>query len=126
MEKYGLKHRVSIVPRWVSDEEKVELFANCTAAIYFPFDEDSYGYPSLEAHAARKAVLTTVDAGGTNELIVNGKNGFITPPDPELVAGAMDALYSDKQMAQRMGEAGEERIRELGINWDNVITRLLA
>jgi len=126
LEKYDLQQRVSILSRWVSEEEKVELFANCTAVVYFPFDEDSYGYPPLEAHAARKPVLTTIDAGGTNELIVDGKNGIVTPADPELIASAMDLLYSDRLMAQRMGETGEQRIQELGINWDNVIARLLA
>jgi glycosyltransferase involved in cell wall biosynthesis len=126
VEKYGLEQRVSILSGWVSEDEKVELFANCAAVLYFPFDEDSYGYPSLEAHAARKAVLTTIDAGGTNELIVNGNNGFITPADPELIATAMDTLYNDRSMAQQMGESGEERIRDLGIHWDNVVGRLLA
>ena len=126
IEKYDLEQRVSILSRWVSEEEKVELFANCTAVVYFPFDEDSYGYPPLEAHAACKPVLTTIDSGGTNELIVDGKNGFVTPADPELIASAMDLLYSDRLMAQRMGEAGEQRIQELGINWDHVIARLLA
>lgn len=124
--KYGLERRVSILSRWISEQEKVELFANCAAALYFPFDEDSYGYPSLEAHAARKPVVTTIDAGGTNELVVNGYNGLVTPADPELLANAMDSLYNDKDLARRMGEAGEQRIQDLGINWDTVVTRLLA
>jgi glycosyltransferase involved in cell wall biosynthesis len=94
--------------------------------VYFPLNEDSYGYPSLEAHAARKAVLTTTDAGGTCELIVNGHNGFITPPDPELIGSAMDKLYNDRQATQEMGRAGERRIEELRITWDNVAARLLA
>jgi glycosyltransferase involved in cell wall biosynthesis len=68
IEKYGLAHRVSMLSHWVPEDGKVEHLANSTAVIYFPFDEDSYGYPSLEAHAARKPVLTTSDAGGTNEL----------------------------------------------------------
>jgi len=126
IEKYNLHDRVSILSHWIPEEEKIELFANCAAVLYFPFDEDSYGYPSLEAHAAHKAVLTTTDAGGTNELIVHGRNGFVTPADPELIANHMDVLYSNRPMAQEMGEAGEERIRELGIHWDNVIANLLA
>jgi len=126
IDKYVLNDRVTIFSHWVTDEQKVELFAGCAAVMYFPFDEDSYGYPSLEAHAAKKAVLTTVDAGGTNELVVHGRNGFVTPADPELIASHMDALYSNRKMAQQMGEAGEERIQELGINWHNVMTHLLA
>ena len=126
IDKYNLQDRVTVLSHWIAEDHKVELFANCAAVMYFPFDEDSYGYPSLEAHAARKAVLTTVDAGGTNELIEHGRNGFVTPADPELIANHMDVLYSNRPMAKRMGEAGEERIQELGITWDNVITRLLA
>jgi glycosyltransferase involved in cell wall biosynthesis len=126
IEKHGLGKRVSLISRWVPEAEKVELFAKCLGAIYFPFDEDSYGYPSLEAHAARKPVLATTDSGGTVELIVNGRNGFVTPADPELIARAMDDLYGDQDRARRMGEAGGERIDELGINWERVMARLLA
>src|SRR5271165_3948311 len=42
VEKYGLESRVTILSRWVPEDQKIELFANCTAVIYFPFDEDSY------------------------------------------------------------------------------------
>jgi len=125
IDKYGLRRRVTLVPHWVPEHEKLELFARCLAAIYFPLNEDSYGYPSLEAHAARKAVLTTTDAGGTCELIVNGYNGLITPPDPELIGCAMDQLYNDRHATQEMGRAGELRIEELQITWDNVVARLL-
>ena len=125
-EKYGLAKRVTLISQWVHESEKVNLFARCLGVIYFPFDEDSYGYPSLEAHAASKPVLTTTDSGGTGELIVNGRNGFVTPADPELIARAMDALYQDQDMARRMGEAGSERVAELGIQWDRVMARLLG
>ena len=124
--KYRLGDRVTLMDRWVSQDEKVQLYADCLAAIYFPFDEDSYGYPSLEAHAAGKAVLTTSDSGGTLELIVHGHNGVVSPSDPELLAEAMDNLYRDRSLAQRMGQAGVQRVDDLGINWDNVVTKLLT
>ena len=40
------------------------------------------GYPSLEAHHAGKAVITATDSGGTQELIMDGENGFVTGPSP--------------------------------------------
>ncbi|SPF50402.1 Glyscosyl transferase [Candidatus Sulfopaludibacter sp. SbA4] len=126
IEKYGLGRRVSLMSQWVTEAQKVDLFARCLGVVYFPFDEDSYGYPSLEAHAARKPVLTTTDSGGTVELVVNRRNGFVTPADPELIARAMDDLYQDQGQARRMGEAGTQRVQELGIHWDRVIARLLA
>ena len=124
--KYKLTDRVTLMDRWVSQEEKVQLFADCLAAIYFPFDEDSYGYPSLEAHAAGKGVLTTSDSGGTIELIEDGHNGLVPPADPELIGEAMDNLYLDKAKARQMGQAGAQRIKDLGIDWDTVVERLLA
>ncbi|MGD0618381.1 MAG: glycosyltransferase family 4 protein [Bryobacteraceae bacterium] len=122
----GLESRVEILARWIPEDEKRSLFANCLAVVYFPLDEDSYGYISLEACAASKPLLTTTDAGGVNELIIDGANGFVTPPDPELIAHGMDDLYNDRDAAREMGEAGQERIAELGINWARVLQRLLS
>jgi glycosyltransferase involved in cell wall biosynthesis len=121
-----LEERITIIPQWVSDEEKIDLFAGCLAAIYVPFDEDSYGYPSLEAHHSGKAVITASDSGGTQELIMDGENGFVTAPEPAAIANAMDCLYSDRQLAERMGAAGRKRISQLGISWDTVVNNLLS
>lgn len=126
VQRYRLSDRVVLIDRWISEEEKITLFADCLAAVYMPLDEDSYGYPSLEAHHAGKPVLTTTDAGGTLELILDGVNGIVMPSDPEAIAQAMDRLYTDRSMAQRMGEAGRMRIAELGISWERVVEKLLA
>ncbi len=126
VEKYRLQGRVEILPYWVDDLTKQRLFANCRAAAYFPFDEDSYGYPSLEAHWSEKAVLTTLDSGGPLELVVHERNGLVTPPDPELIGKAMDRLYSNEEAARQMGRAGLARIKELGIDWDSVVANLLG
>ncbi len=125
-ESSGLADRVSIIPNWIPEQEKIELLASCLAVTYFPFDEDSYGYPSLEAHHSGKAVISTADAGGTRELIVDGENGFLPPPDPEAIGRAMDRLYYDRELARRMGEAGRARIATLGISRRNVLDKLLA
>jgi len=126
VEKYGLGDRVVLVPAWIPDQEKIRLYAACLATIYIPLDEDSYGYPTLEAHHSGKAVITTSDSGGTRELIVDGENGFLSAPDPEAIAQAMDKLYLDKRLAEDMGAAGQRRMVQLGITWEHVIERLLA
>jgi glycosyltransferase involved in cell wall biosynthesis len=124
--RYRLSGRVTLLPHWVPQRQKIQLFSDCLAALYFPVDEDSYGYPSLEAHASRKAVLTTTDAGGTGELIVDGINGFVRPPDPQLIAEAMDFWYANRSAAKQMGEAGISRMLDLGIDWNHVVQRLLS
>ena len=124
--KYQLGDRVLLAPRWISEEEKIDLWADCLAGVYFPFDEDSYGYPTLESYHSGKPVLSTTDAGGTDELIQDGETGFLTAPEPEAIASAMDQLYLDRALAQRMGEAGRRRIEELDITWENVLKGLLS
>lgn len=118
-----LENKVKVVDRWISEHEKAEYYANCLAAIYIPYDEDSYGYPSLEAHHSHKAVISCKDSGGTSELIKNGYNGYIINSDPKKLAEVFDELYENRKLAETMGNNGFNRINELEITWDNVIRR---
>ncbi len=124
--RHKLKDRVTIFDDWIGEDRKIKLFSECLAAAYFPVDEDSYGYPSLEAHQSGKAVLTTSDSGGTLELIVDGRNGLVSSPEPIAIAEALDQLYTDKSTTRAMGEAGAARMQELGISWDRVLDRMLS
>jgi glycosyltransferase involved in cell wall biosynthesis len=124
--RYDLGGRVTFTNAWASEADKIDALAACLATLYIPLDEDSYGYSSLEAHHAGKAVITGIDSGGTAELIVDGKNGLIVPPEPRALAEALDRLYDDRALAQRLGEAGPAAMARLGITWDRVLERLLA
>ncbi len=123
IEKNNIGHKVIIEDRWISEKEKSDYFSKSLAGLYIPFDEDSYGYPSLEAHHSKKAIITCKDSGGTDELIIDGYNGFITEPQPEELAKVFDQLYNNKNMASEMGKNAESRLTELEINWENVIRR---
>jgi glycosyltransferase involved in cell wall biosynthesis len=126
VERLGLQDRVMLDARWIAEEEKVELLADCLAAAYLPVDEDSYGYPSVEASHASKSVLTTQDAGGVLELVADGVNGFVVPPTPAALGAVMDRLYVDRALARRLGEAARARLDDLNISWSHVLRRLLA
>ena len=121
-----LQGRVMLENRWISEREKVDVLANCLAAAYLPLDEDSYGYPSIEASHARKALLTTSDSGGVLELVRDGDNGIVAEPTPHSLAAAMDRLYTDRQRTVAMGERAHARLDELNISWSHVLKRLLA
>lgn len=124
--EHQLDSKVIFEDRWISEQEKIERLAPALAVAYLPEDEDSYGYCSLEAAHARKAVLTTTDSGGVLELIEDGINGSIVPPDPHALADAMDRLYLDRAKSQRMGWANQHRLSELGINWSTVVNTLTS
>jgi glycosyltransferase involved in cell wall biosynthesis len=121
-----LEDKVDLRGRWISDEEKVELFANALSGMYIPFDEDSYGYPTLESFQAKKPVITCSDSGGTLEIIEDGVNGLISQPDPKSLALAIDRMAQDKGQAEAMGKRGVERVKSMKISWDFVSEQLTA
>lgn len=118
--------RVALDNRWISEEEKVAFLADCLAVAYLPVDEDSYGYPSVEASHAAKAILTTSDSGGVLELVQDGVNGYVAAPSPQAVAIAMDKLYFDRQRTEVMGKRARDQLVHLNISWSHVLERLLA
>jgi glycosyltransferase involved in cell wall biosynthesis len=126
IDKFNLSGQVTLDNRWISEEEKVELLSLCLAAVYLPVDEDSYGYPSIEASHSCKAILTTSDAGGVLELIEDGVNGYISDPSPEALAEALDKFYLDRENTKKMGLNARRRLSDLNISWSHVVERLLA
>jgi len=107
----------------VDDATLVDLYAGALAVVYPPYDED-FGYVTLEAFLARKPVVTTDDAGGPTEFVVDGENGLVTAATPEAIAAACARLDDDRAFAARLGEAGYDRART--ISWDGVIERLVT
>jgi len=124
--KHSLSDRLTVRAEWISEEQKVSLLADSLAALYLPYDEDSYGYFSLEAQHSRKAVITASDAGGALELIEHGVNGLVVDPEPASIGAAFDRLWRERDFARKLGEAGPQRIRDLGVDWDTVTKELLA
>lgn len=124
-EEGNVSDRVSIFARWMEEEEKSELYANALAVAYAPYDEDSYGYVTLEAAQSRKAVITCTDAGGLLELVEHGASGLVAEPRAEAIAACLDQIW-DRAVARRMGRACFERMSTLGIQWQHVLSRLLA
>lgn len=124
--KHGLERRVVLIPEFITEERKVELFADALACAYIPYDEDSYGYVTLEAYQARKPVITCTDSGGITILVKDGQTGYVTEPDPIALATAFDAVGEHRARARALGEAGYALVQELGITWDTVIAKLTA
>ena len=124
--RHSLQSKVILEDRWISEQEKIERLASALAVAYVPEDEDSYGYCSLEAAHADKAVLTTDDSGGVLELVSNEINGLVVPPDPRALADAMDRLFVDRSRTAAMGEANKSRLQQLGVDWETVVRALTS
>ena len=109
----------------VSEERKLDLYSGCRAVVFPPVDED-YGYVTLEAMLAQKAVITCTDSGGPLEFLQDGRTGLVCPPTPEALAETLDRLWEDRALAARLGRGGRDRYAELGISWERVVRCLLG
>ena len=107
----------------VSDDEVLDLYAGALGVIFPPYDED-FGYVTLEAFLAGKPVVTTTDAGGPTEFVIDGVNGRITAPEPEAIGAAMRELHRHRDRARTLGAAGADRAR--GVTWSGVIEHLIG
>jgi glycosyltransferase involved in cell wall biosynthesis len=122
--KLKVAHRVEWLGH-VTEEEKRRCYAHARGIIFPPLDED-YGYVTLEAMLASKPVITCEDSGGPLEFIGHEKTGLIAEPTPEGLASAMDKLWSDREHAKELGQAGRARYIALNISWSEVVKRLLS
>jgi glycosyltransferase involved in cell wall biosynthesis len=120
----GLGDR-AVFKGFVSDEARLDLYAESLGIVYPPVDED-YGYITLEAMLCRKPVITTDDAGGPLEFVEHDRTGLVCAPDPVMLAEQMDILWRSRSIAAQMGTAGRELYDALGISWDGVVEALTA
>lgn len=74
------------------------------------------GLATLEAMAQGRPVVATA-SGGSPELIDDGREGFLVPPeDPERLARRLDCLLDSPGLRREMGRRGRDRvIREFSL-----------
>jgi glycosyltransferase involved in cell wall biosynthesis len=122
IEELGLGQKVKMRGA-IARDELLAWYANSLAVFFGPHDED-YGYVTLEAMLASRAVITCSDSGGPLEFVRDGETGFVIEPTAEELAAAIDRLAADAALARSLGEAGREHYAALGISWDAVVEKL--
>jgi glycosyltransferase involved in cell wall biosynthesis len=117
----GLESRVTLLGP-IDDAQLVDHYARCRAVCFAPQQED-YGFVTLEAFRSGKPVVTATDSGGPAELVADGANGRVVEPTPDALAAALDALASDRALAERLG--AQARRDAEPHTWDAAIRELL-
>jgi len=97
---------------WQGPAEKDELLRRATA---FVIPSRSEGLPMalLEAMAYDLPVVATA-VGGMPELVQDGVESLLVPPDPEAIAAALERLLGDPALRRRLAVAAGAHARELG------------
>jgi glycosyltransferase involved in cell wall biosynthesis len=102
LRRLGLEHRARLLG------ERHDVPALLAAADVFVLSSVSEGLPMsvLEAMAAELPVVAS-RVGGLPELVVDGKTGFLVPPeDPHELAAALGRLIDDRDLRRRLGAVG--------------------
>jgi glycosyltransferase involved in cell wall biosynthesis len=117
----GVQSRITFAGH-LTEEQLIEELGTCRAVCFPPFQED-FGFVTVEAFAARKAVITCRDSGGPAELVRDGVNGIICDPTPESLGRAMRRLADDRRLTERMG--AEAHATGARLTWPETVRRLV-
>lgn len=115
-EKYA-KKLIKIAPKnvkflgSVSEDELIELYAECKGLLCTAKDED-FGLTPVEAMASGKPVVA-VNEGGYKESVINNKTGYLVNPN---VLEIIDAMKKVSENPERFRENCLERAKEFDIS----------
>ena len=106
----GLGERV-VFEQDLTDEQLVEAYSRCTAYV-MPSGQEGFGIVFLEAMRYAKPCIGG-NAGGTPEVIEDGRTGFLVPfGDVDRLVTALASLLGDADLRRTLGEAGRVRLLE--------------
>lgn len=78
----------------------------------------------LEAMAMAKPIVATPVAG-IPEAIRDGENGILVPPEPAEIAGMIDYLIENPDLARRLGENAKRTVEER-FTWQKSAAKFLT
>jgi glycosyltransferase involved in cell wall biosynthesis len=120
--RLGLAHRVRFMG-YVQPVELQKFYADASVAVVSSVWPEPFGAVGLEAMRQGLPVVAFA-AGGINEWLFDGQNGFLVPwMDRQQFAASIDRLLADKSLAQELGARGRQLLRDK-FNFGQYISRL--
>lgn len=117
----GHGERVEVIDRYVPVEEVPAIFGRARVVATPYLHAYQSGVVHLAMTMARAVVSSNV--GDLGSVVADGKTGQLVPPgDAEALADALERFLADPELAQRMGEAGREKVLS-GSSWETVAER---
>jgi glycosyltransferase involved in cell wall biosynthesis len=107
----------------VNRERLAEEYVNATV-FCLPSVQEGFGIVFLEAMAAELPVVACRIAA-VPEVVQDGVTGLLVPPrDPAALAGEIERLIADPELARRLGRDGRRRV--LGFTPRHVAERFVS
>jgi glycosyltransferase involved in cell wall biosynthesis len=106
------------------DRAEVARLVRDAAVFAFPSRGEPFGIALLEAMAGGVPAVAAA-AGGIPELVRDGENALLVPPDdPDALARALERVADDEHLRARLSEGGRATAR--GLNWAHIAERYEA
>jgi UDP-glucose:(heptosyl)LPS alpha-1,3-glucosyltransferase len=88
-------------------------------AFVFPTAYEAFPLVALEAAASGLPLLVTA-VNGVEDLLEDGRNGWVVTRDAQDIAGRLNELHLHPQLARVIG--GEARVAAIGYSWEAMAT----
>jgi glycogen(starch) synthase len=119
-----LAHALGLAPQvqftgWVPPAQ-IPAYINQSCAVVLPSQFEGLPLVGIEtAQMARPLIASRV--GGLPELVIDGETGLLVPPgDVDALTNAMQTVFTQREYAERMGNAARERVRTM-FNFEKIV-----
>lgn len=120
----GMEDRIHFLG-WRPHSEIPRILANADVYAFPSVWEEPCSTALLEALAAGLPTVATA-TGGTPELVKDGENGFLVPPDDHVaLARRVSMLLDNPELRRQIGERAR-RLSQEGFSWQRVIEEFEA
>jgi D-inositol-3-phosphate glycosyltransferase len=118
----GIGRQVHRVGHVADDADLAALYreARCTV---LPSEYEAFGLVLLESLSQGTPVIAS-QVGGIPEFVEDSKSGLLVPPEnPPALAAALGRLWSDPELARRLGAFGQREVVPR-FGWEEVADRI--
>jgi glycosyltransferase involved in cell wall biosynthesis len=118
----GISDRVHLVGHVEGDALLSAAYREARLTV-LPSEYEAFGLVLLESLAAGTPVVAS-RVGGIPEFVEDGKAGLLVPPkSPRELAAAISQVWSDRDLAHRLGEYGRDHVVPR-YTWEGLVDRL--
>ena len=101
--------RNKIIEYW-GFQENMPKILNQSTIVCLPSYREGFPKVLLEAASCSKPIIAT-DVPGCRQAVHHNKNGLLVPlRNPKVLAGSIEKMVNDKDLCEKMGEAGLKRV----------------
>lgn len=120
IEKHQLQDKVALFTEFIPNDE-VRYYFGATDLVVQPYRSATQSGITQTAYYFEKPMIVT-KVGGLSEVVIDGKTGFITEPEPEKIADNILRFFSKRSIPNLEENMIEEKKK---YSWENFTRNLL-